>query len=124
MTVSHKFIKMIGHRFFKFLRSNSTPKNTHIMRKLKPFPFLKRIMKMSSNSRRMSLLYCSLTGTASNWYDRLPQVYKDDWSSFLQIFKKQFYSQKHAYHAQIEALSLLKKDNENVVTSLLKSKPL
>ena len=62
----------------------------------------------------MSLLYCSLTRTASNWYDRLPQVYKDDWSSFLQIFKKQFYSQKHAYHAQIEALSLLKKDNENV----------
>ena len=66
------------------------------------------------HSHRMSLLYCSLTGTASNWYDRLPQVYKDDWSSFLQIFKKQFYSQKHAYHAQIEALSLLKKDNENV----------
>ena len=62
----------------------------------------------------MSLLYCSLTGTASNWYDRLPQIYKDDWSSFLQIFKKQFYSQKHAYHAQIEALSLVKKDNENV----------
>ena len=62
----------------------------------------------------MSLLYRSLTGTASNWYDRLPQVYKDDWSSFLQIFKKQFYSQKHAYLAQIEAISLLKKDNENV----------
>ena len=72
----------------------------------------------------MSLLYCSLTGTASNWYDCLPQVYKDDWSSFLQIFKKQFYSKKHAYHAQIEALSLLKKDNEMSVTSLLKSKPL
>ena len=66
------------------------------------------------HSRRMSLLYCSLTGTASNWFDRLPQVYIDDWSSFLQIFKKQFYSQKHAYHAQIEALSLVKKDNENV----------
>ena len=66
------------------------------------------------HSRRMSLLYCSLTGTASNWYDRLPQVYKDDWSSFLQIFKVQFYSQKHAYHAQLEALSLVKKDNENV----------
>ena len=66
------------------------------------------------HSRRMSLLYCSLTGTASNWYDRLPQVYKDDWSSFLQVFRKQFYSQSHAYHAQIEALSLVKKDNENV----------
>ena len=66
------------------------------------------------HSRRMSLLYCSLTGTASNWYYCLPQVFKDDWSSFLQIFKKQFYSQKHAYHAQIEALSLVKKDYENV----------
>ena len=31
----------------------------------------------------MSFLYCSLTGTASNWYDRLPQVYKDDWSISL-----------------------------------------
>ena len=56
------------------------------------------------HSRRMSLLYCSVTETASNWYDRHPQVYKDDWSSFLLIFKKQFYSQKQAYHAQIEAL--------------------
>ena len=59
-------------------------------------------------------LYCSLTGTAPSWYDRLPQVYKDDWSSFLQIFKKQFYSQQHAYHAQIESYSLVKKDTENV----------
>ena len=66
------------------------------------------------HSRRMSLFYCSLTGTASNWYDRLPQVYKDDWSSFLQIFKKQLYSQKHAYQAQIEAFSLVKTDDENV----------
>ena len=62
----------------------------------------------------MSLLYRSLTGTASNWYGRLPQVYKDDWPPFLQTFKKQFYSRKHAYHAQIEDLSLVKKDNENV----------
>ena len=52
----------------------------------------------------MSLLYCSFTGTASNWYDLLPQVYKSDWSFVLQMFKKQFYSQKHAYHAQIDAL--------------------
>ena len=33
---------------------------------------------------------------------------------FFKFFKKQFYSQKRAYHAQIDALSLLKKDNENV----------
>ena len=72
------------------------------------------------HSRPMFLLFCSLTGTASNWYDRLPQVYKDDWSSVLQIFKKHFYSQKHAYHAQIEALSLVKKGNENVRHCALK----
>ena len=30
------------------------------------------------HSRRMSFLYCSLTGTACNWYDRLPQVNKND----------------------------------------------
>ena len=65
-------------------------------------------------SRRVYLLYCSSTGTASNWYDRLPRVYKVDWSYFLQVFKKQFYYQKHAYHAHIEAISLVKKDNENV----------
>ena len=35
------------------------------------------------HSRRMSLLCCSLTGTSSNWHDRLPQVDKNDWSSFL-----------------------------------------
>ena len=27
------------------------------------------------HSRRMSLLYCSLTGSASYWYERLPQVH-------------------------------------------------
>ena len=32
---------------------------------------------------------------------------------FSKSLKKQFYSQKHAYHAQIEALSHGKKDNEN-----------
>ena len=63
----------------------------------------------------MSLLYGSLTGTASNWYDRLPQVYKNAWYSSLQIFKKQLFSQKHTYYVQ-STLSkhslLLKKDNE------------
>ena len=52
------------------------------------------------HARRMSLLYSSLTGTVFTWYDGLPQVYKNDWSSFLRIFEK------HAYHAQLEALSL------------------
>ena len=70
----------------------------------------------------MSLLYCCLTGTSYNWYDCLFQVFTNDWSSFRQIFQKQFYSQKHAYHAQLEALSLVKKDekSENVKHYALK----
>ena len=44
--------------------------------------------------------------------DRLPQVCKNDWSSFLQTFKKQFFSQNYAKHAQLEALSPVKKDKE------------
>ena len=39
------------------------------------------------HSRRVSLLYCSLTGKASNWYDRQSQVYKNELSSFLQFLK-------------------------------------
>ena len=62
----------------------------------------------------MSLFYCSLTGTGPNCYDRLPQVDKNGLSSFIQIFKKQFYSQKHAYHAHLEALFIVQKYNENV----------
>ena len=34
--------------------------------------------------------------------------------------KKQFYSQKHAYHARSEALSLVKKHNENIQLYALK----
>ena len=70
----------------------------------------------------MSQLFCSLTGTVSKWYDRLRQFYKNDWSPFIQIFKNQFYSQTHAYHAQLEALSLVKKDNENGRHYVLKVK--
>ena len=76
------------------------------------------------HSRRMSHLHCFLTGSASIWYDRLSQVYKNDWSSFLQTFKKQFYSQKHAYHAQLEEVSIVEKDNEIVRHYALKVKTL
>ena len=66
------------------------------------------------HSRCMSLLYWSLTCTASNWYDRFPQIYKDDWPSFLQILKKHFFSQKEAYYAQLETLALTGKDDETI----------
>ena len=59
----------------------------------------------------MSLLHCSLAGTASNWYDSSlnQSSSKNDWSSSLQIFKNQFHSQRHAYNTLPEALSLVKK---------------
>ena len=57
----------------------------------------------------MSLFYCSLLGTASKWYDRHRQPYKNYWSSLLKSFKEQFYSQKHACHAQLEALLIIGK---------------
>ena len=40
--------------------------------------------------------------------------YKQDWHAFVQAFKKQFSSQKNAYYAQVEALTLSKKYNETV----------
>ena len=66
------------------------------------------------HARRMALIQCSLTGTALSWYIRLNDTYKQDWHAFVQAYKKQFSSQKNAYYAQIEAFSLVKKDNETV----------
>ena len=66
------------------------------------------------HARRMAFLQCSLTGTALSWYIRLNDTYKQDCHAFVQAFKKQFSSQKNAYYAQVEALSLIKKDNEDV----------
>ena len=63
---------------------------------------------------RMAFIQCSLTGTALSWYIRLNDTYKQDWSAFVQVFKNQFSSQKNAYYAQVEALNLVKKDNETV----------
>ena len=62
----------------------------------------------------MAFIHCKLTGTALSWYIRLNDTYKQDWHAFVQAFKKQFSSQKNAYYAQVEALSLIKKDNETV----------
>ena len=62
----------------------------------------------------MAFIQCSLTGTALSWYIRLNETYKQDWSAFVQAFTKHFSSQKNAYYAQVEALTLVKKDNETV----------
>ena len=66
------------------------------------------------HARRMAFIQCSLTGSALSWYIRLNDTYKQDWHAFVQAFNKQFFSQKNAYYAQVEALNLTKKDNETV----------
>ena len=68
----------------------------------------------------MVFIQCSLTGTALSWYIRLNDTYKQDWSAFVQAFKKQFSSQKNAYYAQVEALTLVKKDNGKISHFALK----
>ena len=68
----------------------------------------------SGKIRRMAYTQCSLIGSALDWYANLQISYKQQWNSFVQLFKKQFSSQKTAYYAQVEAMSLMKKDNETV----------
>ena len=63
--------------------------------------------------RRMAFLQCSLIGTALDWYTNLHMSSKQQWNSFVQLFKK-ISSLKTAYYAQVEAMSLMKKDNETV----------
>ena len=66
------------------------------------------------HKRRMAYVQCSLIGTALDWYTNLHISYKQQWNSFVQLFKKQFSSQKTASYAQVEAMSLMKKDDETV----------
>ena len=68
----------------------------------------------SWHNRLMAYILCSLIGTALDWYTNLHISYKQQWNSFVQLFKKQFSSQKTAYYAQVEAMSLMKRDNETV----------
>ena len=62
------------------------------------------------HARRMAFIQCSSTGTALNSCIRLHDTNKQDWHAFVQAFKKQFSSQKIAYYAHDEALSLVKKE--------------
>ena len=77
-------------------------------------PLNNPIKNKSWHNRRMAYIQCSLTGTALDWYTNLHISYKQQWNSFVQLFKKQFSSQKLGYYAQVEAMSLMKKDNETV----------
>ena len=62
----------------------------------------------SWHNRRMAFIQCSLIGTALDWYTNLHISYKQQWNLFVQLFKKQFSSEKTAYYAQVEAMSLMK----------------
>ena len=64
--------------------------------------------------RRMTFIKCFLIGRALDWYTYLHISYEQQWNSFVQLFKKQFSSQKTAHYAQVEAMSLMEKDNETV----------
>ena len=72
------------------------------------------VIYRSWHNRRMAYIQCSLIATALDWYTNLHKPYKQQWNSVVQLFKKQFLSQKTAYYAQVEAMSLMKKDNETV----------
>ena len=77
-------------------------------------PLNNPIKYRSWHNRRMAYIQCSLTVTALDRYTNLHISYKQQWNSFVQLFKKQFSSQKTAYYAQVEAMSLKKKDIETV----------
>ena len=48
----------------------------------------------------MVFIQCSLTGTPFSWYICLNDTYRQDWSAFVQGFKKQIASQTNAYLAR------------------------
>ena len=77
-------------------------------------PQNKPVKYSSWHNRRMAYIQCSLIGTALDWYTNLHISYKQQWNSFVQLFNKQFSSQKTVYYAQVDAMSLMKKDNETV----------
>ena len=73
----------------------------------------------SCHNRRMAYIQCSLIGTSLDWYTNFHISYKQQWNSFVQLFIKQFSSQKTAHYDLVEAMSLMKKDNETYVILLL-----
>ena len=50
-------------------------------------PLNNPIKYRSWHNRRMAYIQCSLTGTALDWYTNLHISYKQQWNSFVQLFK-------------------------------------
>ena len=44
----------------------------------------------------MAYIQCSLTGTALDWYTNLHISYKQQWNSFVQLFKKTIFISKNS----------------------------
>ena len=55
-------------------------------------PQINLIKHKSWHNRRMEHIQCSLVGTALDWYTNLHISYKQQWNSFVQLYKKQFSS--------------------------------
>ena len=68
----------------------------------------------SWHNRRMAHIQCSLIGTALDWYTNLHIANKQQWKSFVQLFKKQFSSQKTALLCTSRSHVTHEKDNETV----------
>ena len=45
----------------------------------------------------MTCIQCSLTGTALDWYTNLHISYKQQWNSFVQLFKKRTQNKMRRY---------------------------
>ena len=50
----------------------------------------------SWHNRRMAYIQCSSMGTALDWYTNLHLSYKQQWNSFVQLFKKTFFFSKNS----------------------------
>ena len=78
-------------------------------------------MKTIFHARRMAFIQCFLTGITLGWFLHPNEAYKQDWSAFVHVFRNQFSSQKQVYYAQVEALTIMEKDDETIGRFSLKN---
>ena len=88
-----KFFDDLDHSYTpgEYLQQVETRLTSAIGEEPQNFPIKYR----SWHNRRMAYIQCSLIGTALDWYTNLHVSYKQQWNSVVQLFKKQFSSQKH-----------------------------
>ena len=64
------------------------------------------------HARNMVFIQSFLNDTALSWYIRLHDTYKQDSHALYKHLKNNFHHKKNAYYGQVEALNLVKKDND------------